>query len=247
MASGNTESYVELLRDTVAPGPMRDWAEAYARRAMRRVEEDVALVLARNPKSVINVGAAPFMFEFLVRKVHNSAIDLVAIDIDPDRLGRFAGELGVALVKGNVETDAIDVPSQADIVVWTEMIEHCRIDLIGTTKRVAGLAKPGGSVYLTTPNGRSLTRTLRFLGGRTGRSLIDEWSKLQTVGHMGHVREYSRKELDEFFIHCGLSISDFRTRPALRSGGRLPRRVIRRLENVVPRWRDSLVYVLSPG
>ncbi len=244
MRPTNADAYVELLRQTVEPGPMRDWAEAYGRRAMPRVAADVELVLARKPASVINVGAAPFLFEFLLRRIHGSTIALTAIDIHPERLAGFAEALEVVPVKGNVETGDLE-PVQADLVVWTEMIEHCRLDLIGTTRRVAGLAGPGGMVYLTTPNGWSLTRMLRYAGGRTGRGLVDEWSKLETIGHMGHVREYSRKELDELFAHCGLRVEMYQTRRALRSGGRRARRIVRGIENRVPPWRDSLVYLLA--
>ena len=35
---------------------------------------------------------------------------------------------------------------------------------------------------------------------------LAEWRKLGDLGHMGHVREYARGELEELFAHCGFRV-----------------------------------------
>ena len=115
--------------------------------------------------------------------------------------------IGIRTVRANIETEAPDFAGKFDFVVFTEIFEHLRIDILGTVARVRELLADDGRLYLTTPNGLSLDAWRRsMLRGRTGPSLVDEWSKLSRLGHMGHVREYSATEVEEVLIHCGFSI-----------------------------------------
>ena len=57
------------------------------------------------------------------------------------------------------------------------------------------------------PNGLGLSAWLtKFLKGRTGPPPVAEWGKLSQIGHMGHVREYSLRELGEVLAASGLHI-----------------------------------------
>lgn len=69
--------------------------------------------------------------------------------------------------------------------------------------------KPGGRVLLTTPNLYALKTVLRFARGRGLWDPIVEFGKLRILGHMGHVREYARRDVLRL-----LQASGFRARGA---------------------------------
>ena len=56
--------------------------------------------------------------------------------------------------------------------------------------------QPDGLLYLTTPNLYRLGNVVSFALGRgLAFDPIREYGKLRTVGHMGHVREYTASEI----------------------------------------------------
>ena len=237
---------MDLVSSSISTTELRSWATAYARNSYGRVSWDVDAVMAYHPKRVLNVGGAPFLFEFLVRRTYPE-VDIVSVDIDPERFRPFIDAIGLEAVAANVEIELPRLAGDFDVVVFAELLEHCRINLIETVSRIATLVGPGGRLYLTTPNGTSLARRLRFMRGRSGPSLVNEWSKLTSLGHMGHVREYSAKELRELFEYCGLEVERLTLRPAHHTGKGASHRLLRRFGNTVPAWRDTLVYTLRVG
>lgn len=187
-------------------GSIKEWAANYARSHRRRIRQDVEAVRQRQPNSILNIGGAPYLFEFLMQRAAPTA-ELVSIDLDPDRMRNLIDSLRLNVLAYNIETDEIPAfANRFDAVVLAEVVEHFRQDLLGTIKRVAGFLSPGGFVLITTPNGLSHSAYRRILRGYTGPPVVQEWRKLSTIGHMGHVREYSAKELREVCNHCGLKI-----------------------------------------
>jgi len=78
---------------------------------------------------------------------------------------------------------------------------------IGELKRVL---TPGGLLILSTPNLTSLSGLINIVFKNRAHScsgnIYDEYSKLETLGHMGHVREYTVTELAEFLARFGFQI-----------------------------------------
>ena len=131
------------------------------------------------------------------------------MDLAPERFPNAAALIGMQTVRANIETEAPGIAGKFDRVVFTEIFEHFRIDILGTMARVRYLLADTGQLYLTTPNGLSLDAWRRsWMRRRTGPGLVDEWSKLSRLGHMGHVREYSATEVEEVLLHCGFSIEE---------------------------------------
>jgi hypothetical protein len=67
-------------------------------------------------------------------------------------------------------------------------------------------------LFLSTPNLRSLAGLANFLLKNQCYSceavLYDEYSKLEHLGHMGHVREYTTREVVEFLTRIGFEIRE---------------------------------------
>lgn len=210
---------------------LEDWAKNYAGMHAGRCLWDAEFVGRRPIRRCLNIGGAPYLFEYAIRKQFPD-VELTSLDIHPERFPNAAQILGMRIVSCNIETDAPALTEKFDMIVFTEMFEHLRIDILGTMRRIRELLAEDGRLYLTTPNGWGWTAwRILYLRGRTGPYPVEEWSKLSRLGHMGHVRLYSLLELAEVLAHCGFTIQA--------SGYRSLRRRHRGLRDVVMRVRPS--------
>ena|SRR5215813_4884351 len=178
-------------------------------------------------------------------------LDLVSLDLAPARFPRAADVLGVKIIQLDIEhTDPADLGylGKFQCVVLCEMFEHFRINILHTVTTVGELIGPTGILYLTMPNGLGFSawRT-KFARGRTGPSPVAEWRKLSDLGHMGHVREYSFRELQEVLEACRLRVDRYFWRRRT-SYQRTARSRIRDIEQIVatglvPSLGDEIVVV----
>ena len=193
-------AYLDVLPRLGAAG-LEPWAAAYARVHAARIAWDIDyLNRTQRPVRCLNVGGAPYLFELLMRQARPD-LEITTLDLEPDRFPGVEPVLGVRLVGLDVETasaDALKALGRFDCIVLTEVFEHLRIDLLGTMSRLGALLTDDGVLYLSTPNGASLAAWRKaYLKGRTGPRPVDAWGRLQTLGHMGHVREYAMIEVQE--------------------------------------------------
>ena len=71
-------------------------------------------------------------------------------------------------------------------------------------QEIIRVMKPGGIFILATPNLFSLENISKFLLGRgLAANPYNEFEKLQKYGHMGHIREYSSREVTDFLKKIG--------------------------------------------
>lgn len=244
-------SYLSALRELGA-GEFEPWAERYARGgSVDRIQSDIEHLLARHqPRRVLNVGGAPYIFEHLMRQAR-PGIEITTLDLDPDRFPHVEDRLGIAVRQIDIEAASgaeIAALGRFECIVFTEVFEHLRIDLLGTMARLRDLLTDDGVLYLSTPNGLGLNNVSRlYLRGRTGPSVVAEWSKLSRLGHMGHVREYSMCEVREVLTATGYRIEDAFYRFGRRAGGSLAARAANAalsvLTRLVPQTAGNMVLV----
>lgn len=212
-ASRLAAEYVEIVRAFGSNNEMRDWAEGYVHGHAGRLQWDVDFLVSNYSfSSCLNVGGAPFLFEYLISK-SRPELRLTSLDLDPLRFPAASRILGTEVVQMDIErtnTAAITSLGQFQCVVFCEIFEHLRIDLLRTVNSLAQLIAPEGILYLTMPNGLGLSAWLtKFINGRTGPDPVSEWRKLTQIGHMGHVREYSLCELQGVLEECGLRVERY--------------------------------------
>ena len=228
----------------------------YIRYHKQRCIDDARQIASRFPGArVLNVGGRPYLFEYVAREM---GLDVVTLDLDPSRNPDEIADLGITVIAADFETAegraAVDLAA-FDVICLAEIFEHMRIDLLGTFAHLAQAMRPDALVYLTTPNFYHAPGLLRMLAeGRSGPPLAGEWRKLHTVGHMGHVREYSRRELVEFFAAAGLAVDRHWVRntrfPAITGGGvaQVPVRLLARLlARYCDAFGEELVFLLRPA
>jgi SAM-dependent methyltransferase len=90
-----------------------------------------------------------------------------------------------------------------DLILLSEVLEHLRIDLISTIKEIHRVLKPGGYLLCSSPNFLEFRKLLVLLTRGKTVDIFDEYNKLHTLGHMGHVREYTARDVKEFMTKMG--------------------------------------------
>lgn len=242
-----------IARLRAIAGPAND---GYIRHHRDRCIDDALRLAEAFPGGrILNLGGKPYLFEFIASDL---GLQVDTIDLAPERNPAEIMALDGKVMRIDIEDPdsraALDLQPY-DVICMAEMLEHLRIDLIGTLRFLAQNMRSDARLFLTTPNFYFAANFLKMLAqGRSGPSLVDEWRKLEAIGHMGHVREYSRKELDELFAFSGFVIEHSFVRNSrkisLREGG-LAQWPIRALGHILAgtsdRFGQELVYLLKPA
>jgi 2-polyprenyl-3-methyl-5-hydroxy-6-metoxy-1,4-benzoquinol methylase len=167
--------------------------------------------------------------------------ELVGIELDPaDRAEAEARGI-------HVDTDQINVfddgqitarlpyaDSSFDVVLAAEIIEHI-VDTLGFVREIQRVVRPGGAVFLSTPNILWWKYRLDLLVGRSPDPLEH---RLLYGADFGHVRTFTPALLREVVEDAGLEvvrIAGKRLGP-ISSVARTPRPLARFLDRVATRW-----------
>ena len=137
--------------------------------------------------------------------------------------------------------DAEQVPEELfgrfDAVIMVALIEHL-VDPLGSLQRIRRLLRPGGFVYLDTPNVAKWTRRLKLLAGRfPSTSSRDEGltgydGQPVTLHDEGHLHYFTYRSLSRLLLErCGFSRLE---KHPYAAGGRLGPGVAHALARIWP-------------
>ena len=191
-------------------GDLAEWFSTYHRQHRARLAGDLRIVgeLLEAGDEVLDCGALPLLTTAALDRL---GYRVRGVDLAPGRFGPAIEELGLDVAACDVERQPLpfaDATFRA--VLFHELFEHLRIDPIFTLGELRRVLEPGGLLLLSTPNLRSF-RGLRNLIARGrastgGTGVYDEYRKLRSLGHMGHVREYTVAEVTDFLTRTGFGI-----------------------------------------
>lgn len=122
------------------------------------------------------------------------------LDFVQERAGKYALNKIVENDISRLESFK-DIHDKYDLVVFTEILEHITFNPIPFWKLIYQILKPGGLIYISTPNAFALPSYVRAIKNAFGLKSIgitvdDIFSKV-TYGH--HWKEYSAKEIKKYF------------------------------------------------
>ena len=166
----------------------------YFRSHLARFRRDyVAFRAGYRGGRVLEAGAHPFLYTALLQA---EGVAVTALDLRPERSAAFIARRGLDVRACDIEGERWPLDDgSVDFALFTELLEHLRVDPLFALAELNRVLKPGGRVLLTTPNLYALKTVLRFARGRGLWDPIGEFGKLRVLGHMGHGREYARRDV----------------------------------------------------
>lgn len=133
-----------------------------------------------------------------------SALDIPLV-LDTDRARSLASSYAIQLLpNADLERPVAlsSLPDDTfDAVLFTEVIEHLTFNPVAFWREIHRVLRPGGVIVLTTPNYYGIRRRLRAwaqsLRLRGGGVPVEQ--VLNRRSHTQHWKEYSRRELADYF------------------------------------------------
>ncbi len=187
------------------------WHNAFISNHKERIALDLDLTKEHIVKNsaVLEVGSVPLLFTAALSQCN---YNVTGCDIAPERYATTIKKIGIDVVKCDIETEELPFDKNSfDAIIFNELFEHLRINPIFTLSEVLRIMKPGAILTLSSPNLRSLTGIINFLFRNRAFSccgnMYAEYQKLEKLGHMGHVREYTTKEVIEFLQSVGFVVT----------------------------------------
>lgn len=203
---------LERLGEQISPddNSLADWWSEYRHAHKSRLAEDLFILesMEDGPTKVLEYGSIPLLLTAALRQ---RGFEVTGLDIDPHRFSHTIGRLGLDVRQCDVEKESAPFDTGSfDVVLFNELFEHLRINPIFTLREIHRVLKPGGRLFLSTPNLRS-ARGIRNLllknqGHAVSGGIYRQYEKLETLGHMGHVREYTCREVTEFLLQMGFDV-----------------------------------------
>ncbi len=178
------------------------WSLNYFNNHQKRYLFDLKLIeKTYSQGKILEIGSAPYHLTFLLKK---AGYDVVGVDIDPERQKNFLANAGLDIFKNNIETEALPFPDNSvELIIFNEVFEHLRINPIKTLKEINRVLSPSGKLILSTPNLYSLQNIVNLILGKGFDDPYDQFDRLEKIGHMGHVREYTIKQVRKFLKNTG--------------------------------------------
>ncbi len=220
---------------------MNLWYPDYVRYHKVRLAHDLDIVqsLANEGDKVLDAGCIP---PLLLTTLSEAGFNASGLDIAPGRFKGCIRELGLRVEQCDLEQGDIPIePGTQDVVIFNEIFEHLRFNPIKSLERLIRVLRPGGSLLLSTPNLYSAQGLLNLILRRRAEACSAdpflEYAKLEELGHMGHVREYTDLEVTTVLQRLGLQVYKIIHR------GRSEHRFERAVESLVPRMRPFMSIV----
>ncbi len=188
------------------PG-LEAWVAKYRREHRNRLAFDLEIV-ARHLEpgaTILEYGAVPLSTTAALVELGYA---VTGLDVAPERFASTIEDNHLTVVRCDVENETVPFADRSfEAILFNELFEHLRISPIFTLREAWRVLEPQGLLLLSTPNLRSL-RGLRNLaidgrGHASSGGIFEQYEKIDTLGHMGHVREYTQREVSEFLERIG--------------------------------------------
>ncbi len=178
---------------------LSDWSLNYFNAASKKRYINDISIIDKHFKSgeILEIGSAPYILK-------KRGYSVTGIDINPQRQSTFIKDTNLHIVKCDIENEPLPFEDNSfKYILFNEIFEHLRINPIQTLREINRVLHPDGIFVLSTPNLYNFKNIVNFLLGKGFDNPYDEFLKIETIQHMGHVRIYSIKQLKTFLLNTG--------------------------------------------
>jgi 2-polyprenyl-3-methyl-5-hydroxy-6-metoxy-1,4-benzoquinol methylase/tetratricopeptide (TPR) repeat protein len=231
----------EVLRG--CHGPRGTWASYVRAVATRIVRDHRVLVGASLPDHhVVDIGCTPPLLLQLLRS--SGYTRLTAVDPAIESFRAYLDRAGISgITAGVADLPVASLRGAADLICFCEVLEHLPLDILHVIEGLRAMLKPGGRLYVTTPNLRSISGLYSLLWKHSGlaskptESVRDQFERARSEwNYFGHIREYTADEVVRLVESCGFHRVSSHFDAVVPVPGRVPRWVAA-FERAIPRWR----------
>lgn len=221
---------------------LKDWNSNYFHEHKNRYIEDLKKIKEiHKGGKIIEIGSAPCHLAFLLKKLD---LPVTGIDINPHRCESFINDHKLDVLKCDIEQEELPFENESiNLIIFNETFEHLRINPIKTLESLNRVLSKTGTMMLTTPNLYSLKNIINFNLGRSTTDPFEEFQKLESVGHMGHIREYSSKEMTKFLEKTNFEVVQKEFKNYNKSKKRIVGSLINSLHFIIKKIRPYQVIV----
>ncbi len=137
---------------------VREWFQGYAYRHLYRIAYDLELLRSSvNPKlphSILEIGSIPLLLTVPLKKL---GYNLTCLDLNYERFAETIQKFNIPTYQCDIEKENFPIKSSAyQVILCNEVFEHLRINPIFTFREIRRVIKENGTLYLSTPNFRSI-------------------------------------------------------------------------------------------
>jgi len=191
---------------------------------------------------VLEIGGYPFYFSMCLQRL---GVDLTTVDLAPQRAQDLIRQYSLRVVVCDIEREPLPFEDHSvATIALCATFEHLRVDPLFALEQMRRVMRPDGLLYLTTPNLYRIGNVVSFALGRgLAFDPIREYGKLRTIGHMGHVREYTASEMRRFLAAAGFAKVEVGMRATPSRRGML----VDGVHRLLPGIRSELVVTARPA
>jgi 2-polyprenyl-3-methyl-5-hydroxy-6-metoxy-1,4-benzoquinol methylase len=118
---------------------------------------------------------------------------------------------GIEWAESNVELDPIPWSGPFDFIVFSEVLEHLNFQAVPTLRKLVGVLRPGGRIYLSTPDASEWGETTVYHNSYAELPMPSEDLREDVVDD--HVWQFSESELVQVLAESGLKTLRFAFAP----------------------------------
>ena len=208
------------------------------KRRYRRTLDRVCKIPIPTPARILEIGGGQIVL--LSNRLFGD--NVVLGDINPD-YSKSVKDRGIEFVKCDLLHNDLDYRDEFDLIVVCEVVEHLPVPLHTILEKMKKWLKPGGYIFITTPN---LYRFRNLVRLALGMRVFDLFFYPEPGNSIGHPFEFYEKHLRWHLDKAGFEIqyTELTQLVGFECGATLLARVGRLLASPLTfrrLWRDSLV------
>lgn len=242
MTTGTKSQFDRAYDDIILGRTFVEYRDYYSQvrpRIWRSFEHILRLDLPRNPK-VVDIGGG--ILGVMLHRLLGA--EVVVLDVS-HQAEEDLREIGIDFELGDIYRDILPAGREADLVVFTEVIEHIPEPPYIVLRRLEKLVRPGGYLFLTTPNGHRF-RNLLYMAA--GKEILGFYRLPEPGQALGHQHEYTMKQMKWQVAETNYIPVFLEYYEAGFKGATPMARIAHKLTAVatlVPHWRSGLVIALQ--